>query len=237
MANILNIDTTSRTCSVSLAQNGETVMGLESKDEMDHSRVLAPFVNQCMEYTRKEGLRLDAVSVISGPGSYTGLRIGLSLAKGMAFGLDIPLITLSSLEVMAVGVMFSYRDWEGDETIVPMIDARRMEVFTAVYDSSLKIIAAPQPMILTPESFQSLQDCKKIIFAGDGAKKFEELYAGKNSVWMPHIMPHAKFMGILSEKFYRENKFADIAYSAPEYLKEYQTTVSKKKFNNNNDKV
>lgn len=228
MAIILNIDTSSKNCSVALTREGEVILGLESRDQMDHSTVLAPFVKECLDYIRKENLKLDAVSVIAGPGSYTGLRIGLSMAKGLAFSLEIPLLMISSLEVIAVGVMFSDFDWQGIETIVPMIDARRMEVFTCEFDSSLNYLIDEQPMILSDESFNNLFGHEKVIFAGDGCEKFKDLYKGKNGKWMSYVMPHAKYMGILSEKYFKKKVFADIAYSKPNYLKEYQTTVSKK---------
>lgn len=225
MAIILNIDTSSKTCSVALTVNGEVVVGLESKDRMDHSTVLAPFVKECFDYLEKEKLSLEAVSVVAGPGSYTGLRIGLSLAKGLAYSLDVPLITLSSLEVMTIGVMFSYSQWEGEEIVVPMIDARRNEVFTCVFDAALNHLKEEQPLILDEDSFNDLYSAKKVIFAGDGSEKFKHMYQGENALWMPEKMSHARFMGILSEKYFKQRKFADVAYSTPNYLKEYYSTV------------
>lgn len=229
MANIINIDTSSKICSVALACDGEVVSGFESKNEMDHSVSLAPFVEKCVNYAKENGIDINAVSVTAGPGSYTGVRIGLSLAKGLCFSKDIPLITLSSLEVMAVRYMFSNPGWEGNETIVPMMDARRMEVFAGVFDSSLKLLMEEQPVILDENSFEWLKDKPKVAFIGDGSEKFKQLYSHKNSDWNSDIMPHAKYMAMLSEKYYRMEKFADVAYSVPRYLKEYQATVAKNK--------
>lgn len=229
MAVIINIDTSSKYCSVALAINGEVVFGMESSEEMDHSVSLAPFVDKAIKYLREKDKKLDAVSVINGPGSYTGLRIGFSLAKGLAFSLDLPLITLSSLEVMAVRAMFSYPEFQGNETIVSMMDAGRMEVYAGTYDHTLNLRGKEKPEILTEDSFSDLVKEKKVIFVGDGTSKFKSLYKNENAVWLGNLMPHAKYMTALSEKYYRENKFSDLAYVTPRYLKEYMVTQSKSK--------
>lgn len=229
MANILNIDTSSSICSVALAKDGEIVIGLESSQKMDHSVSLAPFIQKCLTYLKEGEESLDAVAVTSGPGSYTGLRIGLSMAKGLAFGLDIPLITLSSLTVMAVRAIFSYQDFMGEELIVPMMDARRTEVYTGVFNSRLELQQPEQPMILDENSFSDLSSDSKILFIGDGTEKFQKVFNGKNAIWLGPGMPHAKYMVPLSEKAFRASNFADIAYTVPNYLKEYQTTKSKNK--------
>lgn len=227
MAKILNIDTSSTICSVALAIDGEVVLGYESSKKMDHSSSLAPFVEKCIDYLRERNQKLDAVSVTSGPGSYTGLRIGLSLAKGLCYGLDIPLITLSSLEVMAVRAIFTYPDFSGYEFIVPMIDARRMEVYTGIFDASLNHRMKEQPLILDKDSFKNVYTDKTLLFIGDGTNKFKEYYKEENAVWLGDGMAHAKYMVTLSEKYFRDKKFSDVAYSVPSYLKEYQATEPK----------
>lgn len=229
MAQILNIDTSSKQCSVALARDGEIELGFESSKEMDHAESLAPFAEKCVSYLREKGEKLDAVSVTNGPGSYTGLRIGLSLAKGIAFGLDIPLITISTLEVMAVRAIFTDLDFSGDEIIVPMIDARRMEVFTGALDSSLHPVIKEQPLILDESSLSELKDKERVLFIGDGTEKFKPLYQGNNAIWLGNGMAHAKYMVSLSEKYFREKRFADTAYAVPNYLKEYQATTPKNK--------
>ena len=229
MAVILNIDTSSSICSVALSKDGEVIMGLESSKEMDHSSSLAPFVEKCMDYLRDRKEKLDAVSVVNGPGSYTGLRIGLSLAKGLSFGLDIPLITMSALKVMAVRAIFSDPDFNGDELIVPMMDARRMEVYTGVYDSALSLRLAESAVILDENSFDEFRRLPKLIFIGNGTEKFKPLFKSDNAKWLGNKMAHAKYMPALSEKMYKEKQFADIAYSVPNYLKEYKTTTPKNK--------
>ena len=227
MANILNIDTSSTVCSVCVACEGEIKIGFESSVKMDHSSSLAPFVEKCMTDLRARNEKLDAVSVSNGPGSYTGLRIGLSLAKGIAYGNDIPLITLSTLEVMAARAIFSYPDIMGDELIVPMVDARRMEVYTGVYNCRLQPVEKARAEILTPDSFSAIYGTDKILFIGDGCNKFRQLYKGGNAVWLGNGMSHAKYMAPLSQKYFNENKFADVAYATPFYLKDYQATQPK----------
>lgn len=212
---------------MALAKDGEIIKGFESSEKMDHSKSLAPLVKKCLDALKESNERLEAVCVSSGPGSYTGLRIGYSMAKGLAFGLEIPLISISTLEILAVRAIFSYHDFSGEETIIPMIDARRMEVYTAAYDSGLNIELAPQPMILDEHSFDMMKDKKKILFIGDGTEKFQPTYKYKNAEWMGSLMPHAKYMVTLAEKYYRLNKFSDVAYSVPSYLKEYQATKPK----------
>lgn len=229
MATILNIETSSKTCSVALTNEGMNEFELEDSEGMNHATRLAPFVERCMEEVKRKEMKLDAIAVSLGPGSYTGLRIGLSLAKGLAFSLDIPLIGLSTLQILAVKAMFRNMTWEGDEVIVPMVDARRMEVFTGAYDFSLKEIVKEGPKILTPESLSELHGRRKVIFIGDGSEKFKGVYSGENAEWLGTLMPHARDMMALSEKHFREGNFIDTAYSTPNYLKEYQTTVPKNK--------
>lgn len=229
MANILNIDTASGICSVALAKDGEVILGYESSEKMDHSTSLAPFAEKCLNYARDHRISLDAVAVSAGPGSYTGLRIGMSLAKGICFGLNIPLITISTLKIMAVRAIFTDDSFEGDELIVPMVDARRMEVYTGVFNSGLELLEEEKPLILDENSFSNLIDERKVIFIGDGSSKFRELYSGKNAIWAGEGMSHAKYMATLAELDYRKKNFADLAYSVPSYLKEYQAGKPKNK--------
>lgn len=229
MATIINIETSSKTCSVSLTKDGVVELELEDNEGMNHAVKLAPFVDRLMEEVKRKEYSLDAVAVSLGPGSYTGLRIGLSLAKGLAFSLNVPLIGVSTLQILAVKAMFRSMKWEGDEIIACLIDARRMEVFAGAYDFALKEIVEEGPVILDSDSFASLHKYRKVIFIGDGTEKFQPVYAGNNSEWLGNLMPHARDMTALSEKYFREGRFIDLAYSTPNYLKEYQTTVPKNK--------
>ncbi|MDE6257482.1 MAG: tRNA (adenosine(37)-N6)-threonylcarbamoyltransferase complex dimerization subunit type 1 TsaB [Muribaculaceae bacterium] len=229
MATILNIETSGKICSVAISKDGAIEYQLEDHEGMRHAEVLAPFVEKCMEELKRKEDKLDAVAVSIGPGSYTGLRIGLSLAKGVAFSQDIPLIGVSTLQILAVKAMFRSFDFTGEELLVPMIDARRMEVFTGVYDFALNEVETPGPKILDEDSWKELLETKKMIFIGDGSDKAKEVIKSPNAVWIPGLVPVARDMLALSEKYYREGRFIDIAYSTPEYLKEYQTTTPKKK--------
>ncbi len=225
MATILNIETSGKTCSVALTREGVLEFDLDNSDGMKHAELLAPFVERAMEEVKRKEWKLDAVAVSIGPGSYTGLRIGLSLAKGLAFSLGVPLIGVSTLKILAVKAMFRNFNFTGEEILAPMIDARRMEVFTGAYDFALNALDGPAPMILDENSYASLLAEREVWFMGDGAEKAKEVIKSPNAHWMDGLNPMAKDMLALSEKAFREGDFLDIAYSVPEYLKEYQTTT------------
>lgn len=227
MSTILNIETSGKTCSVALTREGVLEFDLENSDGMKHAELLAPFVERAMEEVKRKEWKLDAVAVSIGPGSYTGLRIGLSLAKGLAFSLGVPLIGVSTLKILAVKAMFRNFNFTGEEILAPMIDARRMEVFTGAYDFALNALDGPAPMILDENSYASLLAEREVWFMGDGAEKAKEVIKSPNAHWMDGLNPMAKDMLALSEKAFREGDFLDIAYSVPEYLKEYQTTTPK----------
>ena len=224
---ILNIETSGKICSVAVSKNGVAEFMIDDQEGMKHAEKLAPFVDQAMQEIRTRGWKLDAVAVSIGPGSYTGLRIGLSLAKGLAFSLNIPLIGVSTLQLIAVKGMFRNLNFTGDEILVPMIDARRMEVFTAAYDFALNPLLAPSPLILDENSYAELLEKREVWMMGDGAEKAKSVINHPNARWMENVNPMAKDMVALSEKMYREGQFLDLAYSVPEYLKEYQTTTPK----------
>lgn len=225
---ILNIETSGKICSVALTRDGALEMQLDDREGMQHANRLAPFVERCMEELKRKEEKLDAVAVSLGPGSYTGLRIGLSLAKGLAFSLGIPLIGVDTLKIIAVKAMFRTMDWTGEEVLVPMVDARRMEVFTALFDFALNPLAEPGPMILDENSFSELLSAgRHLYFIGDGAEKAKKVIDHPNAHWIDGLLPQAKDMLALSEKALREEDFIDIAYSTPNYLKAYQTTTPK----------
>lgn len=225
---ILNIETSGKICSVALTRDGALEMQLDDREGMQHANRLAPFVERCMEELKRKEEKLDAVAVSLGPGSYTGLRIGLSLAKGLAFSLGIPLIGVDTLKIIAVKAMFRSMDWTGEEVLVPMVDARRMEVFTAPFDFALNPLAEPGPMILDENSFSELLSAgRHLYFLGDGAEKAKKVIDHPNAHWIDGLLPQAKDMLALSEKALREEDFIDIAYSTPNYLKAYQTTTPK----------
>lgn len=221
MSTILAIETSGKFCSVALIHEGLAEFSREDTEEMNHASAIGPFAEACVKEARRRGWKIDAVAVSMGPGSYTGLRIGLSLAKGLCFSLGVPLIGVSTLKLLAVKAMFRNIDWQGDEILVPMIDARRMEVYTAAYDFRLDTHMEPQPMILSEGCFDSIVADRDIYFMGDGAEKSKAVLQGERFHWIDGINPRAADMTALAEKAFRENDFLDTAYSVPEYIKEY----------------
>lgn len=232
MAVILNIDTSTDVCSVALSAEGMILQHSENFDGHNHATLLSGYIKSALEFAESHELTLDAVAVTLGPGSYTGLRIGLSEAKGLAYALDIPLIGLSSLKVIAVGAMFTYAEVEPDTIFVPMIDARRNEVYTAAYDMALDTMLEPAPLILDKNSYADLLATQRpVLICGDGAEKAAHILRGAdNLLYLPGIAPLATHMVALSEQAWRDRKFVDTAYAVPEYLKEYQAVKSKPKF-------
>ncbi len=229
MATILNIETSTNVCSVALSSDSTVLEHHENYDGLSHSTLLSAYVRSALEYVRSREMTVDAVAVSIGPGSYTGLRIGLSEAKGLAFGLQVPLITVGTLQLLAVQTMFS--QFSDDMPLfVPMLDARRDEVYTAVYDEALNEILSPQAMILDSHSFSDLRHGnKRLVIAGNGASKAQRIIGSSDDLeYLPDIKPVALDMVALSEKAWREKRFADIAYSTPMYLKEFQATKSRK---------
>lgn len=226
MSTILAIETSGKFCSVALIHEGLAEFNREDSTEMNHASAIGPFVDECLREARRKEWKIDAVAVSMGPGSYTGLRIGMSMAKGLCFSLDVPLIGVSTLKLLAVKAMFRNIEWEGNEILVPMIDARRMEVYTAAYNFRLDTLLAPTPMILTETSYDMLPTDRQIYFMGDGAAKSKEVLHNSNYHWLDNINPHAIDMTALAEKAFRENDFLDVAYAVPEYIKEYEAKKS-----------
>jgi len=231
MTTILNIETSGQRCSAALCAEGEVLVEKREDEGMNHARLLAPFVQECMDYLRRHDQRLDAVAVSIGPGSYTGLRIGLSMAKGLCMGSGAKLIGVPTLEILAVQAMFARMDWEGDELLIPMLDARRMEVYTATYDFALAPVQPVRPLVLEAGTFGALAaQGRPMVFIGPGAAKAEPLYGGlPGARFMTGLAPDARSMTAPSERLWRAGKFLDTAYCVPEYLKDFQATVPKNK--------
>lgn len=230
MAAILNIETSTDVCSVALTYDGQVVTQREDYRGHNHATLLSGYIKDCIEEAKSKNLKLDAVAVSIGPGSYTGLRIGLSEAKGLAYALDIPLIGVDTLAIMAVTVMFS-DFFDSDVMFAPMIDARRMEVYTAVYNYALETLLAPTPLILDENSYDKYLDRGPVIFFGNGSDKARPLLEKhKNANFITEIHPLAANLTALSERAYRNRDFLDLAYSTPRYLKEFQATKPKSIF-------
>lgn len=228
MAVILNIDTTTAVCSAALTAEGMILCHDEDFNGRNHAALLSGFIKKCLDFAEERELRLDAVAVSMGPGSYTGLRIGLSEAKGLAYALDIPLIGINTLELMATRVMFSTDEVDPDSILVPMIDARRMEVFTAAYDFGLNELLVPGPMILDENSYSELiATGRPVLLFGDGSAKAADVVKAPNVTIVPDVVPLAVDMVALAERDFAQRKFIDLAYSTPLYLKEFQATKPK----------
>lgn len=228
MATILNIETSTSVCSVALTADGSVLEHHENYDGHTHATLLSEYVQDVLGYARSREMPIDAVAVSIGPGSYTGLRIGLSQAKGLAFGLNVPLIGVSSLQILAVTAMFKHFIDDENALYVPMIDARRMEVYTAVYNAALHEIVAPAAMVIDADAFEQLRERHHLLLMGDGSEKLHDVLRHPNIEFLPGIKPTAIGMTALSEKAFREQRFIDTAYSTPLYLKDYQATKSKK---------
>ncbi|APG65544.1 tRNA (adenosine(37)-N6)-threonylcarbamoyltransferase complex dimerization subunit type 1 TsaB [Tenacibaculum todarodis] len=224
MALILNIETATKNCSVSLAKNGEIIAIKEMNNgNYSHAEKLHPFIVEILEEANTSTDKIDAVAVSKGPGSYTGLRIGVSAAKGLAFSFDKPLISIETLTSLAHAIKIE------DGLIVPMIDARRMEVYAAVYDSNYSKTREIQAQIIDENSFQDELSKGKVYFLGDGAAKCKTLITHKNAVFIQDKFPSAKEMASLSFTKYKKNDIEDVAYFEPFYLKDFIAIPEKKK--------
>ncbi|MDO4728891.1 MAG: tRNA (adenosine(37)-N6)-threonylcarbamoyltransferase complex dimerization subunit type 1 TsaB [Bacteroidota bacterium] len=214
---ILNIETSTKNCSVSLSQNGEIIALREDFSQgFIHSEMLHQFIADLLQMSAVEYGQLSAIAIDKGPGSYTGLRIGSSTAKGLCYALDIPLIAIESLEILARRVQAD------DGIIVPMIDARRMEVYTAVFGADYQKTGSTQAVILNDNSFVDYN--QKIYFVGDGVAKFKEISKVKDAEFFTQIQyPSAEQMGELAYQKFIQSDFENVAYFEPFYLKEFYT--------------
>ncbi len=225
MATILNIETSTEVCSVALTSEGQVLDHRENYEGQTHATLLSQYVKEMLDYAHSREMKIDAIAVSIGPGSYTGLRIGLSEAKGLAFGLNVPLIGVNTLQLLSVSTMFNHFIDEENLLYVPMIDARRMEVYTAAYNPALEPVLEPQAMILDELSFQDLiQQGYALVVMGNGSDKAQQVLHGDKVHFVEGMKPVAVDMMALSEKAFREQNFIDVAYSTPLYLKEFQAT-------------
>ena len=222
---ILHIDTTTKKCSVALAQDGELMIQKELlSEEFSHSEQLHPFIEEVLKESGLKSSSLSAIAISKGPGSYTGLRIGVAAAKGLCFALDLPLIALNTLEIMVQPYEVSPHSF-----IIPMLDARRMEVYTAIFDETKKWIQETTAEVLTENTFTSIVNEQSCLIIGDGAIKFKTLHPKINASYTNEIhYPVAKDMITLALKKFNAKEFEDLAYFEPFYLKDFKTTPPKK---------
>ena len=230
MTKILSIETATSICSVAIHQDGELLANADLYLDKSHSNSLALLIEQLLAHCDLEMKQLDAIAVSSGPGSYTGLRIGLSTAKGLCYALDIPLIAVSSLDSMLVEVLHIYK--KNKTLYIPMLDARRMEVFLKIADEDFNQILPQSNLILAADSFKEyLGKWDEMVLFGNGADKAVSLLRNfsNNFLLVKHINPSAKFMGSIAHEKYSSKQFEDLAYFEPNYGKEFYSPQSKKK--------
>lgn len=224
MALILGIETASTICSVALMKDGNLLAIRESTGVKEHSAALTGFIAEVFDQTGLKYSQLDAVAVSMGPGSYTGLRIGVSSAKGLCFALDkafIAIDTLKSLAWQALRKIQEQGELTDDFLLVPMLDARRMEVYTAVYDSKLHAVEPVNALIVTEQAFESFSS-GKLAYFGDGAEKcISVLSSGQNIIYIENVQLSAEAVCALAEEEYAKANFADVAYCEPFYLKDF----------------
>lgn len=232
MTFILNIETSTDVCSVSVSRGEEIIFCKEETQGPSHANLLGPFVQEAVEELRKYTEKPNAVAVSAGPGSYTGLRIGVAEAKGLCYAWDIPLLAIDTLEILTNVVLQQNINGlaeKNDVLLCPMLDARRMEVYTCLFDNNLKKLTDTSAMVIDESSFAEILADNKIVFFGNGATKCKEVIVSENAVFLDGIYPSAKYMISLVRKYFNENKFVDIAYYEPFYLKDFIGTIPKKK--------
>jgi tRNA threonylcarbamoyladenosine biosynthesis protein TsaB len=228
MSCLLAIETSTKICSLVLSVDGKPVFERIHTDGASHAAQLGVFASEAVKQARKDHLKIEAVAVSSGPGSYTGLRIGVSEAKGLCYGFDIPLIAIPTLKILASQALHR-APCTVPPLYCPMIDARRMEVYAALYDAGLNEIRPVQADIIDENSYREQLAEHTVVFFGDGSDKCRTVIQSPHAVFIEGIYPEAKAMIPLAEKALAEKQFVDVAYFEPFYLKEFQATVAKNK--------
>ena len=228
MSCILNIETSTDVCSVAISNDGECIFNKEDHSGPNHAVKLGVFVDEALSFIDNHAIPLDAVAVSCGPGSYTGLRIGASMAKGICYGRGVKLIGIPTLKLLAVPVLLQEKIKEEDAYLVPMLDARRMEVYAQVFSQSLKEVRTIQADDVTKDTYKEYLDQKPVYFFGNGAAKCMEVINHPNAQLIKNIEPLAKNMFPLAEKCIAEEKFEDVAYFVPFYLKDFVAKKPKK---------
>jgi tRNA threonylcarbamoyladenosine biosynthesis protein TsaB len=224
LALLLNIDTATEIASVCVSLNGVSVAFQENQHQKEHASFVHAAISHIVEEAGYSLKDIEAFAVTSGPGSYTGLRVAIATAKGFSYAFSKPLILVNTLEVMAKAALQSGYPFGKTDLLCPMIEARRMEVFTALYDTSLKNILPPQPMVLDEESFNNFMTERGVVFFGSGSLKFRSALSSKNGVFAS-INHSAKDLGMLSEQAFQRKSFSNVSYSQPFYFKDFQSAV------------
>ena len=228
MSCILNIDTSTSVCSVAVSEDGAIIFNKEDHSGPNHAERLGTFVDEALSFIDNHAIPLDAVAVSCGPGSYTGLRIGTSMAKGICYGRDVRLIAVPTLELLCVPVLLQERVQEENALLCPMLDARRMEVYAQVFDRSLREVRPIHADIIDADSYAEYLRERPVYFFGNGAKKSVEVLQSPNVHFIEGIEPLAKNMLPLAERRFMQGQFEDVAYFVPFYLKDFVAKLPKK---------
>lgn len=227
MSCILSIETSTGVCSVAMSENGQCIFKQEDHSGPNHAVSLGAFVDEALSFTDNHAIPLGAVAVSCGPGSYTGLRIGVSMAKGICYGRNVPLLAVPTLEVMSVPVLLNHKI-EDDALLCPMIDARRMEVYSAIYDRALNERRETRADIVDAGTYREYLDHHPVYFFGNGAAKCMETINHPNARLIDGIDPLAKYMFPIAERKWVSEEFEDVAYFVPYYLKDFVAKTPKK---------
>ena len=230
MSCILHIETSTAVCSVAVSEDSQVIYHEEERTEQKGAAAerLGSMIDEAMSFTDSHAIPFDAVAVSCGPGSYTGLRIGVSMAKGICFGRDLQLIGVPTLELLCVPVLLRYPDLEEDALLCPMLDARRMEVFAGVYNRALRPVRDVQADIVDAETYKEWLDQHPVYFFGNGAQKCMETIGHPSAHYIEGIEPIAKWMQPLAERRLLNGQTEDVAYFEPFYLKDYVAKMPKK---------
>ncbi|MBN1949703.1 MAG: tRNA (adenosine(37)-N6)-threonylcarbamoyltransferase complex dimerization subunit type 1 TsaB [Bacteroidales bacterium] len=231
MSKILHIETATNVCSVAISDGEQILVQKETREGRSHATILSVFIREAMAEAGLTATMLDAVAISKGPGSYTGLRIGVSTAKGICYAADLPLISVSTLESMALGFITAERHevgGAGDTLYLPMIDARRMEVYTAAYDRELNEVMKIQARVIDGSSFKDLAEQNKLKLFGSGADKLTDIFKNDRIQIIESFKLSASYMVPLALNNYVRSDFVNLAYFEPYYLKDFITTVPKK---------
>ena len=221
MSCILHIETSTTVCSVALSEDGQCIYHDEDRSGQNHNERIGTFVDAALSFADSHAIPLDAVAVSAGPGSYTGLRIGVSMAKGICYALNLPLVAVPTLELLAVPVLLRHDDLPADALLCPMIDARRMEVYSALYDRALHTVREIRAEVVEPGAYDEMLARHPVYFFGDGAEKCKSVITHPNAHFIDNIQPLAKNMSPLAEKRLITQQTEDVAYFEPFYLKDF----------------
>lgn len=228
MACILHLETSTDVCSVAVSQDGACIFNEEDHSGPNHAVESGVFIDEALSFIDSHLIPLDAVAVSQGPGSYTGLRIGTSTAKGICYGRDVKLISIPTLQLLCVPILLREAITEEDALLCPMIDARRMEVYAQLFDRSLHEVRPVQADVVDGDTYKPYLDQHPVYFFGNGAAKCMEAIHHPNAHLIEGIEPLAKWMFPLAEKRYLDGRFEDVAYFTPFYLKDFVAKMPKK---------